>query len=188
MKCPNCNESDHEPMAKFCHNCGSLLNPEAHEASKKLMAHGKKVQEAWERMRLRQAAEEEEESSSRSWWNKTLRFLMLIAVLIEYIIISIAESDYGSWGWFIISFVNGFVFIITTSLYFLANMSDFENKKRGWRLYYEWLHFFAAAFVSILGYIIVFNFQNFVTFILGSSLVGIMILADFGTLEDIIEV
>ena len=25
MKCPNCNETDHEPSAKFCHVCGAKL-------------------------------------------------------------------------------------------------------------------------------------------------------------------
>ena len=25
MKCPNCNETDHEPTAKYCHVCGALL-------------------------------------------------------------------------------------------------------------------------------------------------------------------
>lgn len=25
MKCPNCNETDHEPSAKFCHRCGAKL-------------------------------------------------------------------------------------------------------------------------------------------------------------------
>lgn len=28
MKCPNCNETDHEPTAKYCHVCGVLLEKE----------------------------------------------------------------------------------------------------------------------------------------------------------------
>ena len=27
MKCPNCNETEHEPTAKYCHVCGSLMAP-----------------------------------------------------------------------------------------------------------------------------------------------------------------
>lgn len=29
MKCPNCKETDHEPSAKYCHVCGSLIALEA---------------------------------------------------------------------------------------------------------------------------------------------------------------
>lgn len=184
MKCPNCNESDHEPGAKFCHNCGSVLNPEAFEASKELMAHGKTVLEAWERMRRRQAAEED--SSSRSWWKKTLRLLMLIAVLIEYIIISIIESNLGTWGWITIIYMNGIIILMTIFLYAFTDKSFLDNREKKWRIYYEWLHFIAAAFVAPLG-LFVCNFQNLWTLIFESLLVGIMLLADFGTLEEIIE-
>ena len=27
MKCPNCNATDHEPGARFCHKCGHPLSP-----------------------------------------------------------------------------------------------------------------------------------------------------------------
>lgn len=29
MKCHNCHETDHEPTAKYCHVCGSLIAQEA---------------------------------------------------------------------------------------------------------------------------------------------------------------
>jgi len=37
MKCPNCNETDHEPSAKFCHVCGAklpVISPTTEKSSK----------------------------------------------------------------------------------------------------------------------------------------------------------
>lgn len=36
MKCPHCNESDHEPGAKFCHNCGKALTVHRTESPKRI--------------------------------------------------------------------------------------------------------------------------------------------------------
>lgn len=183
MKCPNCNETDHEPTAKYCHVCGGVLDPEGIELSKKLLEHGRRVQQSWDDMGQRQNAED---NYSGFRWSKVFRLLLLIVLLAEYIFISISECHIDSpWGGVTVFFVNGFAFLTTLVLCIFANQGHFEDKKRGWRLYYEWLHFFTAAFVPIIGYLIVSNIQNLWTLILESVLIGMVLLTDFGTLEDL---
>ena len=82
--------------------------------------------------------------------------------------------------------MNGFVFLMTLVLCIFTNQGHFKDKNRGWRLYYEWLHYFTAAVVPIIGYLIVSNIQNLWTLILESLLIGMVLLTDFGTLEDLI--
>lgn len=182
MKCPNCNETDHEPTAKFCHVCGGVLDPER----TKLLDHGKRVQESWEEMRRRQNAKDDHPVS---WWSKALRYLLLLGILLEYVCISIIEyRSQGTWGAATIGMVNGFSFLMTLALCIFANKGDYGDKKGGWRLYYNWLHFLAAAIVPVIGLLICSNIQNLLTIILEMALTGLLLLADFGTMEDLIDV
>jgi len=186
MRCSNCNTYDHEPGAKFCHVCGSQLGSRQEVFSRELLAHGKRVQNTWERLRLQQD-DEDEHSGFR--WTKVFRYLLLLAILIEYFIISIKESSItdaeGVQGYALTTIgVNILIFICTLAL--CANIVHFEDKKRGLRLYYEWLHFLTAALMPILGFWIVSNIQNGWTLLLDGILVGVVLLVDF-VLPDLID-
>ena len=180
MKCPHCNETEHEPGAIYCHVCGYILDPEKAELSKILLKQGRNVQDTWERMRRQQ---ESDAVNTNPKWTKPLRFLLLAIILIEYIIISIHESQFGSWGLVSFGYFNTFAFILTMVLCLFANSNFFDDKKGGWRKYYEWLHFIPSAILPILGYLTVSNIQNLWTLIIESSLLGILFLVNFGTIE-----
>ena len=189
MKCPNCNETDHEPTAKFCHTCGCLLDPEKSQ----FLDHGKRVQESWKEMRRRQNAKDDRPVS---WWCIVLRYLLLLIILIEYIFISIMEFEsiidvryayQEVWAIVAIMLVQVPSFICTLLLCIFANKADYDNEKGGWRLYYNWLHFLAAAIVPVLGLLICSHIQNLFAIILDGVLIGLLVLADFGTLEDIFD-
>ena len=181
MFCPNCNATEHEPTAKFCHVCGQVLDPEREAFSRKLLEQGQRMQETWNRIHLQQDAEDED---SGFRWAKVLRYLLLVIILIEYIVISIHESSItdanGVQGYALTTIgANIFIFICTFALCVFANKGDFEDKKRGLRFYFEWLHYFTAALMPILGFWILSNMQNGWTMILDGILVGIVLLVDF---------
>lgn len=183
MECPNCNETDHEPTAKYCHVCGGVVDPERLEFSRKLLDHGRRVRQSWDEMKRCQNVEDH---YSGFRWSKVFRWLLLLFLLAEYIFISIPESHIDSpWGGITVFYMNGFVFFMTLVLCIFANQGHFKDKKRGWRLYYEWLHFFTAAFVPLIGNLIVSYIQNLWTLILESLLIGMVLLTNFGTLEDL---
>lgn len=182
MKCLNCNETDHEPTAKYCHVCGGVLDPER----AKLLDYGKKVQESWEEMRRRQDAMDDHPVS---WWSKVLRYLLLLFILIEYVFVSVMEYHlHEPWGLITIGMVNGLSFLMTLALCVFANKGDYGDKKGGWRLYYNWLHFLDAAIVPIIGLLICSNIQNLLTIILEMALTGLLLMVDFGTMEDLFDV
>lgn len=188
MVCPNCNEKEHEPNARFCHVCGHKLDSMQEDSSRESLAHGKRVQETWDRLRL-QRYDEDENYGFR--WAKVLRYLLLLAILIENIIISIKESyitdDDGVHGYAGTTiFANIFIFTCTIAICVFANMGHFEDKKLGLRIYYEWLHFLTAALMPILGFWFVSNMQNGWTLLLDGILVGIVLLVDF-VMPDLID-
>lgn len=124
-------------------------------------------------------------------WGNLVRYVLLLAVLAECIIISIKESSitdadgvYGYAG--ITIFANIFILICTLAICVFANKGDFEDKRRGFRIYYEWLHFLTAALMPIIGFWIVSNIQNGWTLLLDGILVGVVFLVDF-ELPDLID-
>ena len=188
MKCPNCNEIEHEPNARFCHVCGQILDPERADFSQKLLEQGQKIQETWKRLQLQQ---ETEGNSSEVKWIKVLRYFLLLVILIEYVFISVYESSItdadgvlGYAGTTI--FANIFIFICTLFLCSQANMGYFKDQKPRWRFYFEWLHFFTSAQMPILGFYILSNMQNGWTLLLNGILVGVVFLADLW-LPDLID-
>lgn len=188
MRCSNCNTSDHEPDAKFCHVCGSQLGSRREDFSRELLAHGKRVQETWDRLRNNQNDQNE---YTEYRWVKVFRYLLLLTILIEYIIISIKESSItdadGVQGYALTTIgANIFIFICTLVLCGQANMGDFKDLKLRWRFYFEWLHFFTSAQIPILGFFIVSNMQNGWTLLLDGILVGVVVLADLW-LPDLID-
>jgi len=155
--------------------------------------HGKRVQESWKEMRRRQNAKDDRPVS---WWFIALRYLLLLFILIEYILISIMEFEsiidvryayQEVWAIVAIMLVQVPSFICTLLLCIFANKADYDNEKGGWRLYYNWLHFLAAAIVPVLGLLICSHIQNLFAIILDGVLIGLLVLADFGTLEDIFD-
>ena len=188
MKCPQCGESTHEPTAKFCHVCGYRFDPNREGFSRELLAHGKRVQETWDRLRNNQ---DEENEHSESSCTKVFRYLLLLAILIECIIFSTKESSItdadGVYGYAVTTiFANIFIFICTLAICVFANIGHFEETRRGLRIYYKWLHFLTAALMPIIGFWIVSNIQNGWTLLFDGILVGIVFLADF-VLPDLID-
>ncbi len=189
MRCSYCNTSDHEPYAKYCHYCGSPLSVQlpknnGYGSSKDLIKYGRAVQNSWERMRERQQYEDTQQVSSRSI---VLRYCILFIILVEIVLISFLERQFGPWGLVTIIMVNCFVFISALALSILANQGFFRDKL-SWRKYYEWLHFLVAALAPILGYLIASSIHNLWSLLFDSILIGFVVLADFGTLEDILDV
>lgn len=129
----------------------------------------------------------QQDSQQVSIRSKVLRCCILFAILVEIVLISIYECQFGPWGAATIGYVNGFVFIIALALSIFANQGHFRDKQN-WRKYYEWLHFLVAALAPVFGYLIVSNIQNLWTLILESILLGFVFFVDFGTLEDIMDV
>lgn len=187
MVCPNCNEKEHEPNARFCHVCGHKLDSMRKDSSRELLAHGKRDQETWDRLRLQQY---DEDKNYGFRWTKVLRYLLLLAILIENIIISIKESSItdadGVQGYALTTIgANIFIFACTLALCCVANMDYFKDLKPGWRFYFEWLHFLTAALMPILGFWIVSNMQNGWTLLLDGILVGVVFLVNFVLLDEI---
>lgn len=189
MKCPNCNETDHEPAAKFCHMCGGVLDPD----ESKFLDHGKGPHESCVEKQPRQNVMNDHPVS---WWSKILRYSLLLLILVEYIFISIVEYEsiidtrYACqevWALVAIMLVQVPSFICTLLLCIFANKADYDDERGAWRLYYNWLHFLAAAIVPVLGLLICSNIQNLFTIILFGLMIGLLILADFGTLEDFFD-
>lgn len=151
--------------------------------SQDLLGPTSSLQKAWDRMKSEQKADDV--GTIKPKWIKPLRLIILLGILVEYIIISIHETQFGSWGLVTFGFFNTFAFIITMVLCLFANNNDFDDKKEGWRKYYEWLHFIPSAIIPVLGYLIVSNIQNIMTLLLESLLLGILLLVNFGTIETI---
>jgi len=131
-----------------------------------------------------------------SRWSIILRYLLLLLIFIEYVFISVIEYEsiidirYACqevWAIVAIMLVQVPSFICTLALCVFANKGNFDDQKGVWRLYYNWLHFLAAAIVPVLGLLICSNIQNLFTIILEMALTGLLLLADFGTLEDIFD-
>ena len=55
MKCPNCNETEHEPTAKYCHVCGAPLALEEGLPEKEKPCSTLKHKERGEKVDLRNA-------------------------------------------------------------------------------------------------------------------------------------
>lgn len=72
MKClnPNCNETEHEPGAKYCHCCGQKFAPKWLASIREFRTNGQILQTEWKRLRLRQ---KEEKDYSISGWFRLLR-------------------------------------------------------------------------------------------------------------------
>ena len=189
MKCPNCNETEHEPGAYYCHVCGKVIDPEGFKWSQELQEYDKYFQESWERFKMEQQRKAEAKPAN-PWWVKMLRYVLLVAFILFGVYISIAESLIETpWGGVTIVFVNAFAFFMTLFLCIMANREDGNSDKKGvWRLYYDWLHFFFAAIALVLGYLIVSNIQSLLTILLEMGVTGLLLIADFGTLEDLIDV
>jgi len=188
MRCPNCNETDHEPHARFCHVCGHKLDSEREDFSRDLRAQGKSVLETWERLR---SIPDDQDVDTEPRWAKVLRYLLLLAILIEYVIISMKESGItdadGVHGYALTTIgANFFIFICSLAICFFANEGHFKDKRRGLRIYYEWLHLLTAALMPILGFWILSNMQNGWTLLLDGILVGIVFFIDF-VLPDIMD-
>jgi len=188
MRCLKCNETDHEPHARFCHVCGHKLDDEREDFSRDLHAHGKTVQETWDRLRNNQ---EYQNVNTESRWPQMFRYLLLLAILIEYIIICIKESGItdtdGVHGYALTTIgANIFIFICSLAICIFANSGRFKDKRRGLRIYYEWLHLLTAALMPILGFWILSNMQNGWTLLLDGILVGIVFFIDF-VLPDIMD-
>ena len=161
LKCPNpdCDANDHEPNAKYCHQCGTEL--------------------------------ENVSSLQKFRWGNLVRYVLLLAILAEYIIISIKESSItdadGVQGYAVATIsANIFIFACTLALCCAANMEDFKDLKPEWRFFFEWLHFFTSAQMPILGFFIVSNIQNGWTLLLDGILVGVVLLVDLW-LPDVVD-
>jgi hypothetical protein len=211
MKCPNpnCDATDHEPGAKYCQKCGTELKNVStfsrhagRETSPK--SNGRKT----EIPKVKGSPIRERESpvqDNTDWpelgsgvsslqkirWGNPARYVLLLAILAEYIIISIKESSItdadGVHGYAVTTiFANIFIFICTLAICVFANMGHFEDEKLALRIYYEWLHFLTAALMPILGLGIVSNMQNGWTLLLDGILVVVVLLVDF-VLPDLID-
>ena len=211
MKCPNpqCNATDHEPGAKFCHKCGASLTTRTEDPSgrggekpkpnpnKTKGAETSKVappppqrnpQRPSQRSNHRPVTSYGVSNLQRFRWGNVLRYLLLLAILVECIFVSIPEyKNYGPWGMVTIGMVNIITFICTWAACGTANMGEVDDESGFWGLYYRWLHFFLAAIIVLLGYLIVINIQEIWTLFLDMLLVGILTLANFETLQDIFD-
>ena len=184
MRCPNCNETKHEPTANYCHVCGTPLVEIIKSTS------GEKEPPKPSPLSQFTSRNGAEAKPANPWWVKMLRYVLLLAFILFGVYISIAElSIEKPWGELTIGMVNAFAFFMTFVLCIMANREDGDSDKKGfWRLYYDWLHFFFAAIVLMLGYLIVSNIQNLLTILLEMGVTGLVLIADFGTLEDLIDV
>jgi len=188
MRCSNCNETDHEPTAKFCHVCGQKFASASSESSRNYIEQSRRLTGDLGR-KIRDAQNDADDYYVPKWI-KILRWSLLFIIFVWYVLISIEEVKIDlpgePWGSVTVGFVNFFSFIITLSLCILANKGDFVDKRLGWRWYYEWIHFAAAAFIPYVGYGIA-TIHNGWVLLLNGILVALMILISFGTLETIIS-
>lgn len=152
MKCPKCNETDHEPTAKYCHVCGTSL---AKGKPKKAPVKGypKGYQH---RIKKR---------------DKRLRLLLFIALLVEAVIVSIVEWKINiPWSWLTITMVNFSSVAMAVEQIESVDERLYERFKRYSRLYNRWLFLPVAMGVIILGLLILYHFQNFWTLLLDTAL------------------
>lgn len=180
MKCPNCNETEHEPTAKFCHVCGRKLDPLRRE----FIEQGLRITGDLER-KIRDAQNDADDYYVPKWI-KILRWSLLFIIFVWYVVISPEESKFdlpgAPWGGVTAVFVNGFTFLCTLCLCHFANIGHFDNQKRRWKMYHEWIHFAVAAFIPCIGYLIS-TIQNGWVILLDCILVGIIILISFNDFD-----
>lgn len=207
LKCPNpdCDATDHEPGAKYCHKCGTELE-NVSSASSHSGEKAKPKSIGWiseitkgtgsptpKRQRSLWINNDWETSTGVSSlqkfrWGNPVRYVLLLTILAECIYFSIPEYRYfGGFGLCTILLVNIVSFICTLAECFPANKGDFDDKNGFWGLYYRWLHFFLAAIIILLGYLIVCHIQSIFTIVLDMVLSFVLLLADFETFEDFFD-
>lgn len=89
-----------------------------------------------------------------------LLFLILIAVIIP---VSIAEcyTDNGLWwGIATIYCVNGSIVLWSILVIIHTIRGYYSNWGKEWRMYYEWGHFFVEIIFVMVGYIVLYNFDE----------------------------
>ena len=87
MKCPNCNETEHEPTAKYCHVCGTKLKTNDNNSEKEEKNSKRKKAKQKDRMYI--------------------QYLHFLFLLLETVLISIAECKINlAWGIVTIWIVN----------------------------------------------------------------------------------
>ncbi|MBR3455063.1 MAG: hypothetical protein IKH26_07050 [Bacteroidaceae bacterium] len=190
MRCPNCNETEQELGARFCIVCGCPLVEDDVETTRKEHCieeifnpeDQQRVLPSWYHSGV--GGYDDADSYPRALRGiKTVRWILLLLILAEYIFISIQEVPmHQPWGGVTIGLVNVPAFLMT--LFLCADF--YHDEKRGfWKTYYTWLHYLLAAAVPLVGYLIFSNIQNLWTIVLDVILCFVLLVADFGTLETI---
>lgn len=152
MKCPHCNETGHEPTAKYCHVCGTSL------AKKKPKETPIRGYPKGHQHRIKKR-------------DKKLRILLFIALLVEAVIVSIVEWKINiPWSWLTITMVNFSSVAMAGEQIESVNEGLYERDNRISQLYNKWLFFPISMGVIIGGLLVLNHFQNFWTTILDTAL------------------
>lgn len=166
MKCPNCNETEHEPTAKYCHVCGTKLKTNDNNSEKEEKNSKRKKAKQKDRMYI--------------------QYLLFLFLLLETVLISIAECKINlAWGIVTIWIVNFYCVGISVDQIESVKEGLYEDGKSGWNLYYKYFHYLVHAIGVVVGFVIVQYFHNLWAMILDMILMLLMLFIDT-SLEDIL--
>ena len=162
MKCPHCNTTDHPTGGRYCHICGTALTSATMAASQDKRHAPRKNPGRPPRQSTTIARRRH-----GGIWASILRYLFLACLLLEIIFFCILESELET-GWWItlITLIDVPTFFCALSLCISTDIYGNDTDKGFWKIYHDWLHIFAAALIIVLAYLIVFNIQNLLTFLL----------------------
>ena len=180
MKCPHCNTTDHPKDGRYCHICGTTLTNATMTATGQGLDSRNASPNKAKRYSGQPNPAKAKASPTGGYWACALRYLLLSCLLIEAILFSLKERQLES-GWWItaILLVNIPAFFCSLSLCISTDKYGNDPEKGFWRLYHDWLHIPAAALVIVLGYLVICNIQNMLTFLLTGLLMLALIGSDF---------
>lgn len=95
--------------------------------------------------------------------NKVLQYLILVILLAVIVPVSNAECNTENglwWGIATIYCVNGSAIIWSIITIIHATRGYFSNRERTWKLYYEWIHFPIEIIFVLIGYIVLYNYEE----------------------------
>lgn len=147
-KCKNCGKPQIVSNGK-CIYCGKVLDG---NSSNNMDNYNEKLQVKKQQKRVN--------NNTSKLLYQILLFLILFAVIIP---VSIAECETKNglwWGFATIYLVNGAV--ILWSIITIVNSARglFSNKEKTWRRYYEWVHFPIEIIFVLIGYWVLYNYEE----------------------------
>lgn len=179
MNCQHHFTADYPIGGKYCHACGKTL-------TKTSMTKGQELYTKPASSHMTKGHSKRPDPAKANtfpysgYWAGTLRYMLLSCLLVVTILFSLKERQLET-GWWItvLTMVNIPAFLCALLLCTSTNKYGNDPEKGLWRVYHDWLHIPTAALTIVLGYQIVCNIQNLLTFLLMGLLMLVLLWTDF---------